>query len=68
MPAIRAARIWEETGEADARGISYIDWYRIPTHERAVMLARSRLKARLEYWLHEWRMGRNLPDVTVTPA
>ena len=61
MPELRAAPAWEETGVAEARGVTYSVWYALPRAERASYVARARLQARLDYWLHEWHQGRGLP-------
>ena len=61
MPELRAAPAWEETGVAEARGVTYATWYALPRAERAACIARARLQARLDYWLHEWHQGRGLP-------
>lgn len=61
MPFIHASMAWNETGIAEARGLLYSAWYALPRAERAAYVARARLQARLDYWLHEWRQGRGLP-------
>jgi len=35
VPELRAAPAWEETGVAEARGVTYATWYALPRAERA---------------------------------
>jgi len=60
-PEIRVGAFFEETGAADKRHIGYADWLRRPRWERAAMVARDRLQARLDYWTGQWAQGKNLP-------
>ena len=64
-PELRAGAFFEETGVADKRRIGYAEWLRRPRWERAAMVARDRLQARLEYWGARWAQGQGLPEVSV---
>jgi hypothetical protein len=65
-PEIRVGAFFEEMGAADKRHISYADWLRRPRWERAAMMARDRLQARLDYWSGQWMQGKALPALAVT--
>lgn len=66
MPQVRAGAWFEETGAADKRRVSYGEWLRRPRWERAAMVARDRLQARLEYWQGQWAQGKALPTPVVS--
>jgi len=65
MPLIRVSAWFEETGAADKRHISYGAWLRCSRWERAAMVARDRLQARLDYWQGQWAQGKGLPTAQV---
>ncbi len=67
-PELQASPFFEETGAADKRQLGYADWLRRPRWERAAMVARDRLAARLAYWSAQWAQGKGLPSPQVGPG
>ncbi len=68
LPQVRAGAYFEELGAADKRGVSYAEWLRRPRWERAAMVARDRIQARLDFWHGQWAQGKDLPAPQVKPG
>jgi hypothetical protein len=65
IPAVLVGPLWGETDAADERGIRYSEWFALPRWERAAMMAKDRLAARLEYWTAKWARGEGLPPIEI---